>query len=260
MSVYDRIGDGYDLTRRADPYLATRIAHQIMPHAGCRYLDVACGTGNYTVALERQGGKWWGVDASATMIEQAKGKSATITWACAAAEQLPFPDGFFDGALCCLALHHFGSLVDAWHGIRRVMGRGALVIFTSTPEQMRGYWLNAYFPETMRRSMAQMPAADLVERTLVASGFVVTRERYFVQPDLADGFLYSGKLRPHVYLSEQMRAGSSTFRTLADPREVQEGVRRLRDDLETGRFAQIATQFESPLGDYLFLVARLPRT
>ena len=40
---YDTIGVGYDATRRADPYIAGRLAHHLAIGAESTYLDVACG-------------------------------------------------------------------------------------------------------------------------------------------------------------------------------------------------------------------------
>ena len=101
------------------------------------------------------------------------------------------------------------------------MGRGRLVIFTSDPDQMRGYWLNEYFPDAMRRSIEQMPALDEVEESLMRAGFCkVETEAYEVKQDLRDLFLYSGKHRPQLYLDEEFRRGISTFSTVASPEEV----------------------------------------
>ena len=52
---YDRIGIGYDVTRRADPYLTRRLLGLLEPRSGGLYLDVACGSGNYTAALAAEG-------------------------------------------------------------------------------------------------------------------------------------------------------------------------------------------------------------
>ena len=143
---YDTIGVGYDATRRPDPYIAGRLAHHLAMGAESTYLDVACGSGNYTVALAGLGGRWHGVDQSKEMIRSAKPKSRGISWCQADAAALPFRDGVFDGAICTLAIHHFEALVPVFREICRVAGEGRLVIFTATPEQMRGYWLNDTSP------------------------------------------------------------------------------------------------------------------
>ena len=58
MPVYNRIGKSYDATRRADPFIANRLAHHLDIHSQGIYLDAACGTGNYSLALAAKGGEW----------------------------------------------------------------------------------------------------------------------------------------------------------------------------------------------------------
>ncbi|WP_193196103.1 class I SAM-dependent methyltransferase [Nostoc sp. MG11] len=75
MAVYEQIGKGYDLTRHADPEIAKQLADYLQLKSDCLYLDVACGTGNYTLALAKYDGVWHGVDQSKQMIDAAKNKS-----------------------------------------------------------------------------------------------------------------------------------------------------------------------------------------
>ncbi len=49
---YDTIGTGYDGTRQADAYLVGRLLTLLDRPPGSRILDVGCGTGNYTSALQ----------------------------------------------------------------------------------------------------------------------------------------------------------------------------------------------------------------
>jgi SAM-dependent methyltransferase len=254
--TYDGIGAGYDDTRGADPYIVDRLALLLDVHPGGAYLDLGCGTGSYTVALSRRGGRWMGLDPSATMLEAARRKSTEIGWHIGDAENMPLEDGSFDGVVCSLAIHHFHDLRRAALETRRVLREGKLVIFTATPDQMREYWLNAYFPEAMARSVAQMPDLDAVEDACAKAGFrPVVSEPYFVRPDLADGFLYYGKHRPEVYLGAAGRAGISTFRALGDAAEVERGGRRLEDDLRTGAFGKVMAGFDDSGGDYMFITA-----
>jgi ubiquinone/menaquinone biosynthesis C-methylase UbiE len=254
--VYDHIGTGYDLTRRADPYLTSRFAEWLALQPAQEYLDLACGTGNYTIALAERGGTWTGLDESETMIESARQKSDRVRWVRSAAEAMPFPSRHFAGALCSLAIHHFSELRGAFAEARRVLAEGRFVLFTASREQMKRYWLNEYFPQAMARATAQMPALDEVIAAIRAAGFIsITTEPYFVKPDLQDGFLYSGKQRPAVYLDEKARAGSSTFRALADAAEVESGCARLARDIETQRIQEVIARSQSEEGDYLFVVA-----
>ena len=131
------------------------------------------------------------------------------------------------------------------------------MIFTSTPEQMAGYWLNLYFPVAMARSMDQMPSLRVVDAALRRTGYRhVETEPFHAPPDLADLFLYAGHDRPRLYLDENVRRGISTFASLADPAELEAGLEGLRADLEDGTFEEIRARYDSRGGDYLFVVAR----
>jgi ubiquinone/menaquinone biosynthesis C-methylase UbiE len=260
--TYDAIGDGYDTTRAADPFITGRLVDHLALREDGEYLDVACGSGSYALALAGHGGRWVGVDHSQTMLEQARRKRGGVVWHAGDVEALPFVDARFDGACIVLAIHHFVALSRAFAEIRRVLAPAApLVIFTSTAEQMAGYWLNEYWPEAMRRSIAQMPTMTAIADALAAGGMeLVGAEPYVVRPDLTDGFLYQGKHQPARYLDPAVRQGASTFASLAEPEEVREGCERLRVDLQSGRidlvrgaYARVVTD---PAGDYLFVVAK----
>ena len=260
MSSYDRIGLGYDATRRADPYIAERLAHHLSlgksDGDSLNYLDLACGTGNYTTALSAMGDQWYGIDISSRMIANARPKTQAVHWFQARAEHLPFSDSVFSGAMCTLALHHFDELGPIFNEVYRVLDSGKLVIFTAGRAQMRGYWLNEYFPESMRRSIDQMPDGRDVEDNLYRAGFsTIETETYDVRPDLQDLFLYGGKHRPRLYLDEAFRRGISTFSSLASPGEVAEGCERLEQDLGTGRIAEVVERYRCDSGDYLFVIA-----
>ncbi len=108
--LYDRIGKGYDVTRRADPEIVHRIALHLRAHTGDPVIDVACGTGNYTVELAKKGLTMTGADISLEMLRKAQSKRDDISWVRAEANSLPFGDETFLGATCILAIHHFNDL------------------------------------------------------------------------------------------------------------------------------------------------------
>ncbi len=253
--LYDTIGTGYDITRRADPFIVSELARELCPGEG-DYLDLACGTGNYTVALASLGGRWSGVDQSGTMIDAASAKSTAIRWEVGSVDRLPFEDGTFTGATCILAIHHFPSLDDAFAETARVLRSGRFVIFTSLPEQTGSYWLARYFPRAIAASCAQLPSLETVTSALrKASLETVAVVPYDVRPDLRDFFLYSGKHRPEIYLDPLVRRGISTFASLADPAEIEEGCARLREDIESGRIESVVREYRGDAGDYCFVVA-----
>lgn len=255
-AAYDTIGIGYDTTRRADPYLTERILHLIRAQPGDSILDVACGSGNYTIALSNAGLRMTGIDRSGRMIAAARAKAPGIDWQIGDATALPFRDHSFDGALCTLAIHHFADLEMTFREIHRVLNGGRLVIFTASREQMRAYWLNAYFPVAMERSIEQMPDIERVLECLGNAGFGnVELESYTIRPDLQDFFLYSGKHRPAIYLTSGVRSGISTFSMLAEHEEVQSGCDRLSLDIRSGRIEEVMGAYASDQGDYTFVAA-----
>jgi ubiquinone/menaquinone biosynthesis C-methylase UbiE len=256
MTLYDKIGTGYDTRRKADRYITGRLLHHLQPIPDEIHLDLACGTGNYTVALNEVGVRMAGVDQSEVMIAAARRKTDRIAWCVGKAESLPYDNDTFSGVVCVLAVHHFFDIDQAFHEVGRVIGKGRFVIFTATHRQMQQYWLSAYFPIALQKSIDQMPDYGRLERALSGAGFIVTvTEPYEVQPDLQDFFLYSGKHRPSLYLDPQVRASISTFSLLADFAEVEAGCERLARDLASGRINDVIDSHRRSDGDYLFITA-----
>lgn len=230
-TLYDSIGQSYNSTRKADPRITQRIYSLLSPvNKGC-YLDLACGTGNYTVTLSNLGLTICGVDSSELMIRNARRKTAAIAWKVGHAETLSFPAVSSDGVVCTLATHHFVSIRHAFSEVFRVIKSGRFVIFTAYPEQMTSYWLNEYFPATLKDARSKMPSRSALAAALADAGFqYIEEERFEIPPDLADLFLYSGNHRPEIYLLPEVRAGISSFANEECEEEVFEGCRRLEHD------------------------------
>lgn len=222
-----------------------------------RYLDIGCGTGNYTVAFDQQGFEFTGIDPSIRMLSEAKLKESNVHWVEGCAEEIPYPDKQFSGAIASLTIHHWSDADVGFSELVRVLCPGArLVVFTSTPEQMSGYWLNHYFPQMMQTSMLQMHSLERVQSGLLKAGFeVIQLEKYCITDTLKDLFLYSGKHRPELYLDHQFRQGISSFANLANGSEVDKGLKDLEHDISTGKIKSIMDNYNHESGDYLFIVA-----
>lgn len=253
-ALYDQIGKNYDHTRRADPYLVERLIYHLSPRKGASYLDAGCGTGNYTIALYRQGLRFTGLDISSHMLDSARRKEPQVNWVQASVEEIPFETGAFAAGIATLTVHHWLRLKKSLRELARVLHGGNLVIFTSLPRQMEGYWLNHYFPEMMTRAASQMPSREVLEEAFQFAGLQITaEEKYFVQPGLKDLFLYSGKFDPRAYLNGERRTGISSFQKLCPEEELQRGLLKLKEDFQSGQIARIMEQYQNDLGDYLFL-------
>ena len=253
---YDRIGDTYDRTRRADPRIAERLVSLIKSVPGTFVLDIGCGTGNYTSALTKRGLKMVGLDLSRNMLAMARAKHPRLPLVCADGAALPFAGGAFAHAVTTLAIHHMADLTAVFSSARRVVAKGGrCVILSAFPEQLEAYWLVHYFPSMMAAALRACPSRKAVDEALTAAGFrLVDLEPWDVPSDLADMFLYAGKDRPRLYRDEGFRNGISSFREFASA-EVDDGLARLRADLDSGRWEAIRARADQGRGDYCFLVA-----
>ena len=89
----------------------------------------------------------------------------------AAAEALPFKDGWFERATMWLVVH----LVErpaAFGELRRVLGPGGrLVVASFDPTHFDAFWLNSLFPSLEEIDRARFPRGDQLEQELADAGF-----------------------------------------------------------------------------------------
>ena len=257
MALYDTIGRTYDTTRKADPSITQCLARLLNLKSGARYLDVGCGTGNYTVALQNLGAQMHGLELTTTMLDKARFKSTRVRWIQGNAEAIPFRDRCFDGVIATVTIHHWRALRPGFDEVFRVIGSGCFVLFTGDHAQMNGYWLKEYFPEAIAASLKQMPPAEYVMEQLQQVGFTeVRRESWEVPRDIQDWFLYAGKYQPEIYLDPNVRAGISFFaQGVCTPAETDAGCAKLAADIKSGRIEQVVESYRHNLGDYLFVFA-----
>jgi len=257
---YDTIGTSYNSTRKADPFLTEKLIENLNPIKNGIYLDLGCGTANYTQELQKQGLQLIGVDPSKKMLEIAKQRKTKIDWRIGTAEKLDLADNSVDGVTGFLTIHHWTNLQKAFSELQRVLKpNGRIVIFTSTPEQMNGYWLNHYFPQMLKDSIIQMPSLEKVQEAMSHSALeILGIDKYFVQSDLQDKFLYCGKNQANLYFDEQIRNGISSFSSLANRHEVEQGLAKLKSDMDNGKLNAIIGSYDNDLGDYLYLIGKKP--
>jgi ubiquinone/menaquinone biosynthesis C-methylase UbiE len=119
-----------------------------------RILDVGCGTGIY---FEKQHSFykysniiWHGIDPSEDMLSIAKTKNTTATYAASSAENIPFPDNYFDYITMRFSFHHMTDKIKALHEISRVLKQGGLFRYENIdPFIMHDWWVFKYFPKTV---------------------------------------------------------------------------------------------------------------
>src|SRR5262245_37010027 len=92
---------------QTDPRRLDRLVGFLEPRRGERALDVACGPGIVTAALEQEGLLACGVDLTREMLREAAGRGGRFVQGDSG--RLPFRDGTFDVVVCRNALHHLAD-------------------------------------------------------------------------------------------------------------------------------------------------------
>lgn len=222
IPVYDEIGADYAETRASDP----RIGAQLLEALGdaASIVNVGAGTGSY----EPRDRQVVAVEPSATMIRQRGSDAAPAVRA--NAEHLPLADGAADAALAVLTAHHWIDLAAGLAEMQRV-ARRRIVILTWDQEVWETFWLvREYLPcvrDIDRRRARFTEVLTLLEAPRVAT--------VAIHHDCVDGFFGAWWRRPAAYLDTRIQAGISTF-SLMPVEERDEGLGRLRADLESGRW------------------------
>lgn len=219
LDRYDTIGAGYTRHRRPDPRWAARITAAL--DGADQIVDIGAGTGSY----EPDDRAVVAVDASAVMLAQHPGRLRVRS----AAEHLPFRDDQFDAAMAVFTVHHWADLDRGLREMRRVARRQVILSFD---HEMEGrFWLSDYVPAMLDQQHSWKATIDDVASRLDDADVTVMP----VPHDCIDGFMAAYWRRPEQYLDPTVRANISGLALLA-PDDIEPGMRRLADDLASGRW------------------------
>lgn len=105
-----------------------RLAERLGVHAGMRVLDVACGRGDWLLAVRERGGAVAGIDLSERAIAHCRAALPDGDFAAGPAEHLPFTDGSFDLVTCLGSLEHFVDKPAALREMIRVASPAATFV------------------------------------------------------------------------------------------------------------------------------------
>jgi len=203
--MFGRIAPRYDLlnhllSMNIDRYwrahTVSRVA-EVLARPGARVLDVCCGTGDLTFALESrsQSADVFGTDFCHPMLQMAKGKTAHVKLFEADALQLPIADASLDLATMAFGFRNLTNYHSGLLELRRILkpgGRLAILEFSTPPNPMLaglyGFYSRAilptiggiisgskdaytYLPESVRK----FPDADGLAEQMRDAGFVNVR-------------------------------------------------------------------------------------
>jgi SAM-dependent methyltransferase len=227
---YSRQAQRYDERRSASPSVLAPLRQALEGAPGRRLADIGGGTGNYALALSREGWRPVVVDRSPEMLARAAAKGLETVEA--RAERLPFQDETFDAAIMISMLHHVDDRGAALAEARRILRPGGrLALMGYTGEDAATLWVLDYFPSSRPWMEATHPpvAAFLEE----LPGAEMTR---FEFNDSKDESLAVLSAHPESLVEAAERGETSYFERLrrdhAD--ELRAGLARLRRDIAAG--------------------------
>jgi len=131
-AMFDRIASFYDtmnsvMTAGLHHRWRARAADLAAVGPGGRALDVATGTGDLAIELERRvgpSGEVIGSDFSEEMLDVARRKAPELRFEWGNALELPYPDDAFDAATVGFGARNFSDLERGLHEMARVVRPG----------------------------------------------------------------------------------------------------------------------------------------
>jgi len=116
-NYYDEIAQGYEELHKEEQLKKIEIIKQnISIKKSDKLLDVGCGTG---LTTEPWDCKRFGIDPSKKLLEKARQKDK-IEYKLASAENIPYPDEFFDIVISITAIQNFDDIEKGLKEIKRV--------------------------------------------------------------------------------------------------------------------------------------------
>jgi demethylmenaquinone methyltransferase/2-methoxy-6-polyprenyl-1,4-benzoquinol methylase len=134
--LFSTIADRYDfittfLSYGQDRRWKRRLVAMANVKSGMRVLDLACGTGDITFALHRDGADAIGLDITPRMVELACGKrrpEVQPSFLVGDMMHLPFADATFDVVTTGYGIRNVPVIDAALHEIRRVLRPGGVLL------------------------------------------------------------------------------------------------------------------------------------
>ena len=236
---YDNISRIYDVSRAANPDTVEKLVTVLDVDCDSVLLDVGCGTGNYTIALQHAARSVIGIDISIGMIEQARAKFPALRFICSDVTNLPFESETFDGVFAIQVLHHIEEKEVFLREAHRVLRKGAhIAIHSCSHEQMRAFWFYHYFPKGLEVDLARIPDVGEIASLLERAGF----SNVGIEICYHDAVV--AHETPKSYLDKNYRESISTF-VLLTKEGIELGCEKLQEDIASGAIESVVRQHQA---------------
>ncbi|MEN6384745.1 MAG: bifunctional demethylmenaquinone methyltransferase/2-methoxy-6-polyprenyl-1,4-benzoquinol methylase UbiE [Phycisphaerales bacterium] len=181
--LFDGIAGRYDLFNRVsslglDKSWRRKLSASLKSQRHLKILDVAVGTGDILLSLYSGGcdiSFAAGIDPSENMlaIAERKLKSRSVEFKQATAEQIPYPENYFDAATCAFGVRNFADADKGLQEMFRVLKPGGqiLILEFSRPANpfvrfIYSIYLNYYIPLLGKILTGQYAAYKYLSRTI----------------------------------------------------------------------------------------------
>ena len=109
-----------------------------------KVLDMACGTGDVSIALRRKGLDVVGADISENMLALARKKAPEIDFRYGDASELPFADGSFDAVTIAFGIRNFDPRAQCIRELHRVLKDGGMLAIAEFSIPRNRLWRGIY--------------------------------------------------------------------------------------------------------------------
>ena len=170
--MFSAIAGSYDLNNRLHSFWQDQAWRRaavrlVRPMSTDRVLDVACGTGDLTLAFARANpapAAVTGLDFTAPMLDVArtKAKPAEASFVEGDAMSLPFADASFDVLSIAFGIRNVSDPARALREFRRVLSPGGRLVILEFGEPKQGVlrWLNSVYTHRVMPLTASIIARD----------------------------------------------------------------------------------------------------
>lgn len=177
---YNVLAQEYAEHRQVHPEVLQNLVEAGELKAASRVLEVGCGTGNYTIAIEKiTGCSCWGVDPSEQMLAMANARTSNAHFRIGSAEGLDFPGEIFDLVFSVDVIHHVSDRAAYFQEAYRVLKRGEEVCTVTDSEEIirNRQPLSVYFPETVTVDLGRYLRISDLQAMMVRAGFGSLEEK-----------------------------------------------------------------------------------
>lgn len=140
--IFDFLSPIYDILIRGTP---PSVLIDLLELRGSeRILEIGAGTGRTVIEISKLAGSLWLLDPSIAMLRVSKSKVPKAKFIHGYAEDLPFPNSFFDRILAVDSLHHWDDQKSGINEVFRTLKpNGIFVLIEFDPKTPKGHYIKS---------------------------------------------------------------------------------------------------------------------